>query len=469
MMKRQCPGLGRFASLPGELRNQIWDELPLESRFSFVRVSRQVYSEISPRLYKNIPLQFSIQPKYQYRSWLHVESSFEKQWLLQNVDDAIKRGFNKIPFQQLEKIRIVVEAPDTKDQGQIVCLYKKCLDLAGLLEHATNGLPHVEIILSDSASSKWAVRGKAQESIVLDNATFSQDHLVVLQAFSRLRKARSANISVPMASEEDNCVIEIFEKAWMGKVPFGLNLDPRDPWNDQELQEEMDHAFVDLDMELDLLSGPTAALVRLDRFASWYTDKVGGESKYEREYERIVRSWKGFEGPSELAPDIAEPSQILKRLQWRYGAMRAFDPDVLRRPDAQRRYQHRHELKRYIAETSNEWDRDRWHDYYGTRDRYGIPSFTSDDLVQAVLYPWRRGVCAQYEDPFREMLQDWLSDDDIDLDELGVAFHVFKSWHSSHTYGTPLYWFEGLTTSPQIHCPYYPCKEENDRGMTPAY
>ncbi|KAL8900390.1 MAG: hypothetical protein Q9207_005719 [Kuettlingeria erythrocarpa] len=320
-MSSQYPGLGRLASLPVELRNQLWDELSLESRFSFTRVSRQAHAEISPRLYKNIDLQFSIQPKYQHRSWLHVDSGFEKQWLLHNLDDAIKRGFERIPFQQLKEIRIVIEAPDKKDPGQIVCQYKKCVDLAELLEHSMDGLPDIEIAFLDSTSSKWTVKGQAQESIALENVTLSRDHLIVLQAFSRLHKARSAKINVPVASEDGNYLTENFAETWMEKVPFGQNLDPSDPWNDQELQEEMDRVFVDLDMELDLIFGPTADMMRLDRFASWYTDKVGGESKYESEYERIIRAWKGFQEPNESALEKSEQSQILKRLQWRYGAM----------------------------------------------------------------------------------------------------------------------------------------------------
>ncbi|KAL8915817.1 MAG: hypothetical protein Q9208_008831 [Pyrenodesmia sp. 3 TL-2023] len=267
MMTGQHPGLGKFASLPLELRDLVWDQLPLESRLSLVRVSRQVCAEISPRIYKNIALQFSIQPKYQDQSWLRVESSSEKQWLLQNVDDACKRSFNKIPFQQLKRIRIMIEAPDKEDQGQIICLFKKCLDLAGLLENAIHGLPDVEIVLVESASSNWTVRGKPQESIDLDQATFSHDYLIVLLAFSRVRNARSATISSPVESEEGNFLIQHFAQAWTGKVPFEQNLNPNAPWNDQELREELDRVFVDLDTELHLLPGHTADLMRLDRFA----------------------------------------------------------------------------------------------------------------------------------------------------------------------------------------------------------
>lgn len=153
-MTGQQANLGKFASLPLVLRDQIWDTVLLESRFSLLRVSRQVHAEVSSRLYKNVALQFSIEPKYQYQSWIRINSSPEAQWLLRDVDSATKRGFNKISFQQLKKIRITIEAPDMKDQGQIICLFKKCLHLAGLLENAIHGLPDVEIVLSESASSK---------------------------------------------------------------------------------------------------------------------------------------------------------------------------------------------------------------------------------------------------------------------------------------------------------------------------
>ncbi|KAL8760928.1 MAG: hypothetical protein Q9184_002896 [Pyrenodesmia sp. 2 TL-2023] len=355
----QHSSLGKFTFLPLELRDQIWNTAPLESRFSLLRVSRQIYAELSPRLYKDVALQFTIHPKYQYQSWIRVESSSAAQWLLHNVDDATKRGFDRIPFYQLKKIRIIIEAPDKKDQGQIICLYKKCLDLAGLLENAIHGLPNVEIVLSKSASSSWTVRGEPQRSIDLDQATFSDDHLIVLQAFSRVRNARSATISLPVKSEEGNYLIENFADAWMREIPFGQNLDLNDPWNDQELQEEMDNIFVDLDMELDLLSGHTADLMRLDRFASWYSDKIDGESKYESEYERIIRAWKGFQDSHDSTAEISEQSKLLKSLLWRYGAMRAFDPAVSRRPDAQKRYPCCDEHMNGPAGIINEWDWDR--------------------------------------------------------------------------------------------------------------
>ena len=73
----------------------------------------------------------------------------------------------------------------------------------------------------------------------------------------------------------------------MERVPAGTYLDPDDSWEDATLQIEKDQKHSDLDLDLDLLPGPTANWMRLDRFSFWYSNKFSGGSKYEKEY-RII-------------------------------------------------------------------------------------------------------------------------------------------------------------------------------------
>jgi hypothetical protein len=117
---------------------------------------------------------------------------------------------------------------------------------------------------------------------------------------------------------------------------------------------------MDLDIELDLLPGITANMMRLERFSSRYTDGLGSESKYERELERILNT------RSTSHYNYNQP----KHIQMRYTAMRSFDPrSLLRRYQASKSWDMTTRLfastdVRKIQERfdlgliNDEWDRD---------------------------------------------------------------------------------------------------------------
>lgn len=106
-------------------------------------------------VYDNAVLRFSICPTYRYKSWLDFEHQFNQQQPLQNLEHALELGLHDIPYERLKKIEINIEAPNWKDPGQLICLYKKCVDLASLLENAKNGLPDIEFNLLDVSLAKW--------------------------------------------------------------------------------------------------------------------------------------------------------------------------------------------------------------------------------------------------------------------------------------------------------------------------
>ncbi|KAL8826502.1 MAG: hypothetical protein Q9170_007378 [Blastenia crenularia] len=366
--------MGLFALLPRELRDQIWGYMSAERRFTFFQSSRQIYADASPIIYRD--LVFHIEPRYQCKSWLTVESSFNARWLFQNLNDAINQGFNKLPFEQLRKIQINIEAPDRTDPGQVICLHKKCTDLAELLENAKQGLPDLEIRLIDSDKAQWTSKGKPQMSLASeDDIVSTKDHEIVLLTFVRLRNARSVNIRVPIVFSEGYGWIENMANTLMAKDPVGTYLEASNAWNDEENQEDLDDIFMELDLKLDSLHGHTAHMMRLDRFSSWYTSKLGGYSKYEERYERIIRGQEWND------------SDMLDGLHHRYGVMRAFDPFALVR-----------------LQKDDDWDHDLWENWYCTE---GIPPKNSLQCLKQVLLRWGENACEQYEDKFEEKLTEW--------------------------------------------------------------
>ena len=92
---------------------------------------------------------------------------------LRDLQDAASRGFSSLPYTKLKGIRVEVEAPDSTDPGQVICLLKKAVSLVDLLSQV-DGLPDFEIHLMDSKPSKWSEESKwstdgiAQQSIPCD-------------------------------------------------------------------------------------------------------------------------------------------------------------------------------------------------------------------------------------------------------------------------------------------------------------
>ena len=258
-------------------------------------------------------LQFYIEPEYDYQSWIRAESwlgaesNSWKRWALQDPDDAVSRGFGKLPYRKLKGIRIEIEAPCREDPGQIVCLWKKGLDLIRLFEQAENGLPNLGIHLIDSASTKWSVECEPQKSVAVNRersnpprgsvidrtnvaSIFDEDYQIVLTPFQRLRNVRTAKVCLPEGMVYDGNFAHNMETLLVERGAFGTWPDTEDPWDDKELEQVQDEMFLNLDSELDMLPGVTANMMRLERFSSWYTNGVGSESRYEKELERTLRT-----------------------------------------------------------------------------------------------------------------------------------------------------------------------------------
>ena len=128
--------LGMLASLPRELRDEIWRYLSMQTGFTYLQASRQVYDEAFPTIYNDAVLHFHVSLKYQYKSWLDLENNIGVKWPLTSLDGSIKRGFGNLPYHKLKSIQINIEAPELRDPGQVLCLHKKCTNLAELLEQA---------------------------------------------------------------------------------------------------------------------------------------------------------------------------------------------------------------------------------------------------------------------------------------------------------------------------------------------
>ena len=157
----------------------------------------------------------------------------------------------------------------------------------------------------------------------------------------------------------------------------------REEWDDWGIQEDLDDLSVDLDLELDVLPGKTANMMRLHRFTTWYTPRLGSDYKYVEEYERIIKSHNRYM--------VSE--EALRRLNWRYGAMRAFNSRI--------------SVHHSQIEGSEQilWDHNTWIEEYPSR----ILPFDTDAYFFELLEGSKILVSLGYESDFSQKLKSWVA------------------------------------------------------------
>lgn len=407
------PGLGILTAFPRELRDRIWEYLLRDSSLTFIQTSHQILTEASPIrhriMYNNAVLKFRVSPTYHYKSWLSVEFNSASEKILQDLSHAKRIGFFDFHFEKMNKIVINIEAPDDwKDAGQQICLYKKCVALASLLENAKKGLPRIEIHLIEPSESKWsegsstiscflrqhfAYEPTVEEYNLLGNHFMFDPPEIVLQAFYRLRNARSAEICAPSdrfhAGKYDNELSGLTHP-----VPFNPDLDA----DDLEEQQLADQLFVELDLALDLLPGNTANMLRLARFSSWYDDASGSDSSYEREMKRIIKMW----------PSRRVQERRIYSLYERYSGMLIFNRNLSTQHRTECSYTDALENAGNSGTTNSSWDQEAWHIGRLAWDE-GIPPFNSEEYRRMYDLRSKWNNVQRCQDIFNEKVRSWIS------------------------------------------------------------
>ena len=157
-------------------------------------------------------------------------------------------------------------------------------------------------------------------------STFLEDWAVVVNQFCPLRRIPSVKIYIPERSDLGTAAnpkiqqtISI-QELMTCQEPFGTYLNEEDEWriSDTETRETLDIIFGQLDRELDYTRGPTANVMRLERFSAWYDSEIYGKSTYLDELERVYGS-VGY-----ILEDL-NPWYLIE-LKEKYRLMAAFNP-----------------------------------------------------------------------------------------------------------------------------------------------
>ncbi|KAL2065262.1 hypothetical protein VTL71DRAFT_2931 [Oculimacula yallundae] len=301
--------LGVFATLPAEIRAEIWKGLRSNSSPSFVtqkrdgkdglgilRACRQLYHEIMPHLYDDT-LEFHV---WSYGSlWLTIKNTQGARWEMHGIPlrDELYDKFSNLPYQNLKRLKITITAPETGDKAQLLGLSRNVRDLVRLLEKAT-GLPSLEIHLLDSKHpapvGKWAQEdGTPTATVALRTAAdnISSDDMIALLPFCRLRNIPHVSVKVPADLIRDEGTWKRMEDVLMRIRPFGTVVGEESFWDDNNIQEMLDDIYIDLEEVLDQAPGQDLNMMRLRRFANWYAED--GTSEYVEEWERMGREPHG--------------------------------------------------------------------------------------------------------------------------------------------------------------------------------
>ncbi|KAL3457504.1 hypothetical protein BJX64DRAFT_293095 [Aspergillus heterothallicus] len=221
---------GIFDKLPYELRLQVWETALSDGSTNIMSTSRVINEEIS------------FMPTNVHR--LDIKSPKEKTNYASNDDNGsrdIYGGFLGLPFEKL-KVVVKIYAPDPQDGAQLILLWHKVRALIAILNQ-TRGPKAIEIALQRNGKHSW----HWDSSVTAGLTSRLTDSNLLLVAFGQLHNTH--NITVTPSS------------LVLGQYK---NLDAR--------IADIDFFF---DTQLDTLRGRAASMLRLERFATWFSSPWG--------------------------------------------------------------------------------------------------------------------------------------------------------------------------------------------------
>ncbi len=365
------PSLGIFSLLPAEVRIMIWKyfspqvhvgrSLPRKPQYfspdqRILLTSRKIYAEVAaevPDGYNGDTFVISVEPEYQYKLWIKATNTKGVQWDLKDLPDAISRGFCDLPWHNLN-VRIWIWAPNRKGGAQIICLYKKVRALVEILKKA-KGFLSLSVFFRYKKNTSWF--GGAQPQCSIGNKADllpwgggsprgKWDFEFIFPLFLQIRNAKKAEMyseEIIDGQRESLIMVQEFMKAQR----IMMRTAKPNRYYGNQIDKHLDLLFMMVERILDVMPTKTARMLRLERFSSWYTDKLHGNSPYENEIRRL------------LPDDVNE--ETLKIVNNRYRLMRAYNPLSLAYRTA---FPETFDSAKHPDVDARGWNPDAWHSVY---------------------------------------------------------------------------------------------------------
>ncbi|MCJ1398255.1 hypothetical protein MMC11_001452 [Xylographa trunciseda] len=282
--------LGKLERLPEEIRRLIWEHFVVprtpvpfktswtpsrclfppskqsyssksERRLAVLEVSKQVHEEVTAELelHRNHHVIFKLYPTKEHivvSNPCHLEIS----------------DFESTDLSQFENVDIIIYPPDTKDPGQLLRL-RDFVQILATKMRSSQSLPGVGVVLQETCLAHWHKNGVFNKSIsdsplslLVREDDLSNDILHVLRPFWVAGKAHIVKVHLPAAAAASETIShEARAVEWLMKysTPFEES--------DDHLLNRNKYTTLSLDLALDRLEGPTAAMLRLRRYCDWDT------------------------------------------------------------------------------------------------------------------------------------------------------------------------------------------------------
>ncbi|KAF9887310.1 hypothetical protein FE257_010305 [Aspergillus nanangensis] len=267
--------MGYFGRLPVELRMMIWTDILTQRSTTILRTSSAIYDDIAGPLYETF--QITLSPNYN-DPWLTLQSTWTKlTWELQPRDGRRKRKkFWKLLYNR-SKLIVDILAPQPKDPAQIILLWKKVHDLVTILNRAKYDRSHIVVRLKQHQGQDWQ-NGKTPVQNIKYPGDPHPNHLIVFLPLCRLIRVRKMEFHL-ISTDVDRFATH------RGFIRY-VNI--------TRIFDNIDGMVTDIDFffecKLDVLPGRTAAMLRLDRFANWFTTRDAETSPYQRQL--LLTAWE---------------------------------------------------------------------------------------------------------------------------------------------------------------------------------
>jgi hypothetical protein len=316
-------------TLGPELRRMVYAQCVKIRAFGLLYANKQYYNEFIPFLREEFVLAFHIDPSSS-STVVKIINSDNSPWGHACTFDAASLHadysmVDTMPVDRFKEIRILIDAPDVNDPGQVIRGWLQSNGLTRALlprwanpdsvpqteadiflpvARLTSRLPPLKIQVRDKNSTEWHAGGVWSRSIPSfcswdpvtkmapiecegSNPSYS-DLGIILTPLSRVRHAETVVVELPRDAPSTSALKHFMldlTSYGIQKRSFGLNRDIEAEWNDDDTLAFEDAIHVWLDYLLDGMDGQTAAILRRDRLKLWC-------SEYEHE---MGRHFHGFE------------------------------------------------------------------------------------------------------------------------------------------------------------------------------
>ena len=322
--------LGVLSKLPAELRaNIIQHYISHPFSIGLFLANHRLYLDMITHINEDFELTFLIDPTDLYARVKILTALSQPDRYVACLGYHRGTILDQWPVDRFKRVKIIIEAPDPKDPGQLVRCWRQATGLVSALGprwkdpgvlpisdddievgkgRMSTRLPPITIDFQDikdgrtgtlrqwtrespcqsgerlwnhsvpsyeewHAGSSWhSWSNMAQPHADSENKTSHCDLEIILTAFLRLRFAKAVKVTLPIPAKQDgrvNRMLDFLKQTSRQVLPIGLHPRSGDGMDDDFVMIQEDAMHLWLDLLLDDLRGRTAGILRRQRWQAW--------------------------------------------------------------------------------------------------------------------------------------------------------------------------------------------------------